>query len=55
MIMNNSIIGGIFSLQNAWNAYSASAQKLASGKRINSSSDDPAGMVIMQQMRAQMP
>jgi len=41
-------------LMNTTNALSASMQKLSSGYRINKGSDNPAGLVISEQFRAQI-
>ncbi len=41
-------------LVNTTNSLSASMQKLSSGYRINKGSDDPAGLVISEQFRAQI-
>ena len=40
-------------LQNTSKALASSVEKLSSGLRVNSASDDPAGLVISEHMRAQ--
>lgn len=48
----NSLTSGVNNINDANNALSSSISKLSSGSRINSASDDAAGMAISQLLRA---
>jgi flagellin len=55
IIQTNKNAGNIFcSMYQAQNLLLKSMQKLSSGLRINSAADDPAGLVISEQMRARI-
>jgi len=54
IIHNLAALNAHRNLVNTTNALSASMQKLSSGYRINQGSDNPAGLVISEQFRAQI-
>ena len=51
---NVTALGALRSLQNVNTAVSGSIEKLSSGLRINQASDDPAGLIISEGLRAQI-
>ncbi|MBD3168029.1 MAG: hypothetical protein GF307_01005 [candidate division Zixibacteria bacterium] len=56
MVINNSLFNGnaLNALYGLQNSLASNFEKLSSGKQINKGSDDPAGLVITQQMRAEI-
>ena len=51
---NNAALNALRNLGNADRAQQRSLQRLSTGLRINSASDDPSGLVISEQLRAQI-
>ena len=51
---NNSSARGVYDLNRSYQMLMAAMEKLSSGLRINRASDDPAGLVISEQMRSQI-
>jgi flagellin len=51
---NTDAMGTLRNLQNTSNALSTSIQRLSSGLRINSAKDDPAGLIISENLKSQI-
>ena len=51
---NVTALNALRNLTNVNNAVSASTERLSSGLRINRASDDPAGLIISESLRAQI-
>ncbi|HLJ55395.1 MAG TPA: flagellin, partial [Chthonomonadaceae bacterium] len=51
---NIAALDSLRNLQNVNNSVASSIQKLSSGLRINSASDDPSGLIISEGLRAQV-
>ena len=50
----STVMGSLYSIGQNYNAMFKAMEKLSSGLRINRASDDPAGLVISEQLRSQI-
>ncbi|HLI48100.1 MAG TPA: flagellin, partial [Chthonomonas sp.] len=51
---NVTALNALYNLNQVSDAVASSIQKLSSGLRINSAADDPAGLIISENLRAQV-